>query len=130
MVEKEVVKIGIVGAGRTGTPLINEFLKHKYICIKGIIDFNLDAPGMKLAKKKGILTSNDVNELVKMGENVDLVFDVSGDPNLRRQLVDAYQRSANKHTLIVHETIARLIITLVLRKKTLVPSLHPKIQGL
>jgi predicted homoserine dehydrogenase-like protein len=130
MVEKEVINIGIVGAGRTGTPLIKEFLGHKYICIKGIIDLNLDAPGMKLAKKKGILASNDVNELVKIGENIDLIFDVSGDPNLRRQIVEAYQKSSNKHTLIIHETVARLIITLALRKKVLVPSLHPKIQGI
>ncbi len=130
MLKKETIKIGIVGAGRTGTPLIEQFLKHKYLTVKCIVDMNFSAPGMKLAKKKGILASNDVSDLVKMGENIDLIFDVSGDPNLRRQLIDAYQRSSNKHTLIIHETIARLIITLALKKTVLVPSIHPKIQGL
>jgi len=130
MAEKEVVNVAIVGAGRTGTPLIKELLNHKYVNIVSIIDLNLDAEGMKIGKGKGIHTATNVQELVNLGEKVDLVFDVSGDPNVRRQLVEAYQKSSNKHTLIVHETIARLIVTLVLKLDKLVPSFHPKIQGI
>lgn len=130
MAEKEVINVAIVGAGRTGTPIIKEFLTHPYINIVSIIDLNPEAEGMKIGKEKGIHTATNVQELVNLGEKVDLVFNVAGDPNVRRQLVEVYQKSSNKHTLITHETIARLIVTLVLKLDKLVPSFHPKIQGI
>ncbi len=126
----EVITVGIIGAGRSGTPIIKELLKHNYVKIVSIVDLNPEAEGMKIGKARGIHTATNAQDLINLGEKVDLVFNLAGDPNLRRQLADAYQKSSNKHTIIVHETIARLIVTLVLKLDKLVPSFHPKIQGI
>ncbi|MDP3013225.1 MAG: hypothetical protein Q8M92_03220, partial [Candidatus Subteraquimicrobiales bacterium] len=65
-------RIGIIGGGRTGLPLMGEFMKYSYIEIKGVADLNPDTLGMKLAKENGIYTTTDGMDLVKLGEELDL----------------------------------------------------------
>ncbi len=126
----EVVRIGIIGAGRTGTPLIKEFLQFPYIKIMGVCDLNLNTEGMRLARDNGIFTTANIEDIVNMGEEIDLVINVSGDPNLRKRLVNFYLRTANAHTIIVHEMVARLMISLAERSASLKESLHPHVRGL
>lgn len=128
--EKEGISVSIVGAGRTGTPLIKGFLQFPYIRILCVCDFNPDAEGMKIAREKGIFTSTNIEDVVNLGEELDLVINVTGDPTLRKRLVNYYLRIANTHTIIVHETIARLMVSLAERSAELMKSIHPRVGNL
>lgn len=128
--KQETVKVGIIGAGRTGTPLIKGFLQFSYIKILCVCDLNSDAEGMLIAREKNIFTTTNIEDVVNLGEELDLVINVTGDPTLRKRLVNYYLRTANAHTIIVHEKIARLMVSLAQRSAELMKSLHPRIEGL
>jgi len=128
--KEEIIRVGIIGAGRTGVPLIKGFLQFPYIKILCVCDLDPDAEGMKIARKKKFFTTTNIEDVVNLGEELDLVINVTGDPTLRKRLVNYYLRTANQHTIIVHETIARLMVSLAERSAELMKSLHPQVEGL
>lgn len=52
----------ILGAGRGGTALLEMFLEDEYVEVLGIVDPDLNAPGMVLAKHNGIPVFSHVNQ--------------------------------------------------------------------
>ncbi len=126
----EKVKIALIGAGRTGTPLLRELFKYPFVEVVGVADLNPQAEGMKLAREKGIYTTQDPMELVKKGEEIDVLIEVSGDRSLKRRIKDYFEEINNKKTIIMHDLIARLFITVCTGKQSLVPSFHPDDVGI
>lgn len=122
-------KVAIVGGGRTGTPLIRDFLKYDYIQIMGVADVSPDAEGVKLAKENNLYTTTDAMDLAKMGEDIDIIIEVSGDPAVTPKLKEYYQETGNKHTIIMHDLIARLMISLAEESDHLVRTYHPQDNG-
>jgi predicted homoserine dehydrogenase-like protein len=124
------LKVALIGAGRTGTPLLKELLKYKYINLVGVVDRKEGAPGIKLAAKKKIYTTGDPLALLKKKKNIDIVIDVTGDSKLKKAIKDFLVTSRNTKTIIMHDLIARLFISISTRKSKLIPSLHPKDVGI
>ncbi|PLY05574.1 MAG: hypothetical protein C0624_04805 [Desulfuromonas sp.] len=122
---KNSVSIGLIGAGRTGTPLLQELLNYPYITFAGVADLNDSAEGMVLAREKGIATFTDPMALVALGDEIDILVEVSGDGSLKKKIKDAFGDSGNRHTLIMHDLIARLFISVCTRQPDMIPSLHP-----
>ena len=119
------VRIAVAGGGRTGTPLIEEFLKRPYAELVGVADVDPASAGAKLARDNGAVFTTDALVFAKMGGEIDLLFEVSGDPSLKRKLKDAFVAAGNHHTIIVHDLVARLVMTVVSGSDDLVPPLHP-----
>lgn len=126
----EVAKVGIIGGGRTGAPLIRDFLKYDYIQIMGVADVNSDAEGMRIARENNVYTTTDAMDLAKMGEDIDIIIEVSGDPPVKSELKEYYQRTDNKHTIIVHDLVARLMISMANKSDHLMRTYHPQDDGI
>ncbi len=126
----KTVKVALIGCGRTGQPLLKELLKHKYIKVVGAADINEKSQGIKFARKKKIPTTKNFMDLAKKGKNVDMLIDVSGDKKVRDSLKKYYKKSKNTHTIIIHELIARLIMSMSQRLNKLVKTYHPNIKGI
>jgi hypothetical protein len=47
--------------------------------------------------------------VVTMGAKVDIIFDLTGDPELRKKLRVALQETHNQHTVIAPEVVAHLL---------------------
>jgi acetaldehyde dehydrogenase (acetylating) len=124
------VSVALIGAGRTGTPLLRELLKYSYVKIVGVADLNPSAEGIKLAAEKGIFTTSDPMALVKKGADIDILVEVSGDGSLKKTIKDQFEKSKNKHTIIMHDLIARLFISVCTQQQKLIPSLHPDDVGI
>jgi len=122
---KDSVSIGLIGAGRTGTPLLKELFKYPYVTFAGVADLNDQAEGMALARDKGIATFTDPMALVALGDEIDILVEVSGDNSLKKQIKDSFGKSDNKHTLIMHDLIARLFISVCTQQPDMIPSFHP-----
>jgi len=122
---KDSVSVALIGAGRTGTPLLQELFNYPYVTFAGVADLNDQAEGMALAREKGIATFTDPMSLVALGEEIDILVEVSGDTSLKKQIKDAFEKSGNRHTLIMHDLIARLFISVCTRQQDMIPSLHP-----
>ena len=106
------IRIAIVGAGETGAPLLEQLLSADFVKVIGIADLNPDAPGMVIARSHGVKTYNDFLELAGHGEDIDIFIDVTGVHKVRDSLRQYMQKTDNHHTVIMHELIAVLLLSL------------------
>ena len=67
---------------------------------------------MRLARERGVATTNDFMDIANQGEEVDIVIDATGVAAVRDQLRQHFQDSGNRHTVIMHETIVLLMMSL------------------
>ncbi len=124
------VRVAIVGGGRMGTPLIEDFMKRPYIDIVGIADVDPESPGAVLARKNGIFYCENASVLAAMGDNIDLLIEVSGDAGVKPALKDAFIAQGNRSTIMIHDLVARLILSLVDGGDELIGSVHPEDRGI
>jgi predicted homoserine dehydrogenase-like protein len=108
----EKIRVGIIGAGETGTPLIKQLFAASFVEVVGVADLNNDMPGMVLARNHGVKTTNDFMDIAMLGHKVDIIIDVTGVPAVREKLREYLQATANGHTIIMHEMIAVLMMSL------------------
>lgn len=116
------IRIGVIGAGETGTPLLQQLLDSSFVEVVGVADLNQEMPGIKLAREHGIVTTTDFMEIARLGDGVDILIDVTGVAKVREQLRDYFQQSDNRHTIIMHELIAVLMMSL--SRNELISSKH------
>lgn len=124
------IRVAVVGAGRTGTPLIQRLLDLDYVEVVGVADKNLESPGMLLARERGIFCVQYPDVLAAKGEELDAIIDVTGDPELKPALRDAFIAQNNRRTVIVNDLIARFILSLATDANELVQTYHPHDRGL
>ncbi|CAO3443370.1 hypothetical protein [Azospirillum argentinense] len=110
---KDIFRIAVIGAGETGTPLLTQLLDAPFVEILGVADLDAEAPGMRLARDRGVATTTDFMDLARLGEAVDVLIDVTGVPKVREALRQHMQDSGNSHTLIVHEMLVQLMLSLL-----------------
>ncbi|MBI4401612.1 MAG: Gfo/Idh/MocA family oxidoreductase [Nitrospirae bacterium] len=82
--------VAIIGAGRGGTALMEIFATDPLVRIVGVAEINPRAPGIKLARRLKIPLTRDYQELLAM-ERVDLIIDVTGNPEVEHVLQDFYR---------------------------------------
>jgi predicted homoserine dehydrogenase-like protein len=116
------IRIGIIGAGDTGTPLLQQLLDASFVEVVGVADLNQEMPGIVLARERGIKTTADFMDIARLGNGVDILIDVTGVAKVREQLRDFFQQSGNHHTIIMHELIAVLMMSL--SRNELITSKH------
>jgi predicted homoserine dehydrogenase-like protein len=106
------IRVGIIGAGETGTPLIKQLLDASFVEVVGVADLKDDMPGMVMARAHKVKTTNDFMDIAMLGLNVDIIIDVTGVQAVREKLREYLQATANGHTIIMHEMIAVLMMSL------------------
>lgn len=106
------IRIAIIGAGQTGTPLIENLANSSFVEIVSIADLNQQAPGIQFAKERGISVTSDYRDVVKMGKAVDIIIEVTGVAQIKKSLKEFMQVTGNKHTVIMHELIAVLMMSM------------------
>ena len=73
--------VAIIGAGRGGTALMEIFANDPLVQIVGVAEIDPHAPGLSLANRLRIPVTDDYQQLLAM-ERVDLIIDVSGNPDV------------------------------------------------
>lgn len=108
----KTIRIVLIGAGETGTPLLRQLLAADFVEVVGVADLSDDMPGMQLARSRGVATTRDFMTLARLGDAVDIIIDVTGVARVREQLRQYLHESGNHHTIIMHELIAVLLMSL------------------
>lgn len=121
----ENIRIGLVGAGETGTPLLTQLIAADFVKVVMVADLDDNMPGMRLARQHGIPTTRDFMDIARMGSEVDIVIDVTGVARVRDDLRGHFQGTGNHHTIIMHELIAVLLMSL--SKGSLVSMKHQRV---
>lgn len=106
------IRIGVIGAGETGTPLLTQLLDASFVEVVGVADLKDDMPGMAVARARGVKTTNDFMDIARLGNELDILIDVTGVHAVREKLRAFFQESGNHHTIIMHEMIAILMMSL------------------
>jgi len=106
------IRVIILGGGKGGRALLELFFHLPHIHIVGIADTNLLAPGLEKANQLHIPVSSNC-ELLLAQEEVDLIVDVTGDPEVSRLL---HQRR-NPATEILGGATAKLLWDIIGHEK-------------
>lgn len=101
-------QVGIVGAGKGGTSLLQCMLQTPGIKVLGIADTNPSSPGMLLARTHNIFTTTDFRDLVALPGRKTLI-DATGVPEVARALSEM----ASDSLRIVPPEVAELLWTII-----------------
>ena len=110
MVKKDV-KVAIVGLGRVGGAFITKLFEYegKGITIAAAAEKDFDAPGVTAARSRGIAVYDSEEKITAMGEDIDVIFDLTGSTVVERNMRLAMLQAGNTHTAIVPRIVAVLI---------------------
>jgi predicted dinucleotide-utilizing enzyme len=115
--------IAIVGLGRVGTAFLAELLEHPHsgVEIVAVVEQG-ETLGKAMARASGINVIG-MTELLGIGERLDILFDLTGDPAVRKELRENLRVTKNFHTIVATENIAKMIWALISRGDDL-PEVH------
>ena len=106
------MNIVIVGAGAAGCEMLSSLMDLENVKIDMIIDKNLSAPGIELAKSLKIAFSQNLEDI---NENkTDIIVEVTGNENLRNILKERFE---NKCTII--DSKSALLLSMLAKKNVL-----------
>lgn len=107
----------VIGAGKGGTAILNLLSEMKTLKTRVIIDKNLQAPGILIAKKEGIPYGNDWRTFID--KEIDIIIDVTGDEQVYQEL-----QQFKEDFIIVPGSIAEMIVHLFKEKEQLIRELQ------
>jgi len=110
--EGEAITVGVIGAGRGVTPLLSRMLEYDYVDVKMVVDPDPAAPGVLIAQSLGVHTTSNLDHLFLILDDLDFVFCVSDDPDIKDQVITEFQRTHNRRTLFLNELATRFITSL------------------
>ncbi len=109
----EQQRIAIIGLGRIGSSFLQQMLKrHKRGVEVACVAETSDTPARQQAIQAGIALKT-VDEIVALGRGIDVIFDLTGRTEVRRELRDKLVAAKNQHTVIASESIVRVIWALL-----------------
>ena len=116
------MNIAIIGLGRVGAEFLRQMmvLKEKGVEIVAAAD-PADTIGKKDAMAKGIPLQT-LEEITAMGESVDIIFDLTGKSEVRKDIRESLREHQNHHTVVAPETILSLLWMFIEEKP--LPDVH------
>jgi len=63
----QAFRIVVIGAGDTGTPLLQQLFNAPFVQVLGVADLNLELPGIALARQHQVPVTDNFMELVSLG---------------------------------------------------------------
>ena len=82
-------RVAIIGGGHGGTALMEIFAEDPLVTVVGLSEIRPHTMGVRLAKKIGIPVLRRYQDLLKI-KDVDLVIDVTGDPDVEKTLLESH----------------------------------------
>ncbi|MBI5890728.1 MAG: Gfo/Idh/MocA family oxidoreductase [Nitrosomonadales bacterium] len=104
--------IAIIGLGRVGAAFLGAMLQKKQNINLVCVAERADTPARALAVANGVRVAT-LDEIVAMGDKIDIIFELTGMRETRKELREKLLAANNAHTVIASETIARLIGALI-----------------
>ncbi|WP_018861600.1 MULTISPECIES: hypothetical protein [unclassified Thioalkalivibrio] len=107
------IQIAIVGLGRVGGRFLELLLDSDTpgmeICA---VSEQGETDGRKLAQARGIPVES-VEQILARGDQVDVVYDLTGRAEVRQRLREGMQKDGNRHTVVAPEVMAHLTWSLL-----------------
>jgi len=105
--------IAIVGLGRVGSVFLDGVMLKASNGINILCAAEkMDTPGKAKASAAGIKIVS-LDDVIKLGEEIDVIFDLTGLVAVRKELREKLVASKNHHTVIAPEIIVHVIWSLI-----------------
>jgi PAS domain S-box-containing protein len=104
----------IIGAGKGGTAILKILKESEVLKVKVVIDRNIDAPGVLLAKSEGIETGRHWDPY--LFENIDIIIEVTGNDDV----FQALREGKSKKTILIPGSVAFLLSKVLEEKEELI----------
>jgi predicted dinucleotide-utilizing enzyme len=104
--------IAIIGLGRIGSAFLGAILQKRQNINLVCVAESADTPAKAKAVAAGV-TIATLDDIVAEGNRIDIIFELTGLNDVRRELREKLLASHNNHTIVASETIARLISALI-----------------
>ncbi len=121
------LRVVIVGGSDTARQLITDFLSRPFIHLVAVVDLSEASPGASAAKRAGVRFLTDLRELANLTPAPELIIDVCGRPHVRPALDEAFPEDHPDRPIIVHDMVARLVLSLAADSMALVPGCPPEV---
>ena len=108
-------RVVVLGLGRVGMTFLAKLsqMDSVGVDIVAAVEKDVTALGHSIAESSDIPVYNNPREVVALGENVDIIFDLSGCIETRKLLRADLARAGNQHTILVTEVMAHFIWNLL-----------------
>ena len=119
------IKVALLGLGSVGETFAEHFLEqiqeqHINVEIVAVASRHLDSPVAMGFAHSHVPVFQDALEVVNLGEKVDIIFDLTGNEELRKSLRVRLQETNNRHTVLAPEVFAQLLWSFF-GEKTILP---------
>jgi len=106
-------RIAIVGLGRIGSAFLREMLGKNGHGIELVCVSERAETGGKAEAQAAGIPVRSIDDVVALGNDLDVIFDLTGDAELRKEMRANLAQSGNRHTVIASESILRVIWSLI-----------------
>lgn len=105
------INIAIIGLGQVGSEFFKKFAEKKSngINIIAAVDSSSDAPGVQVAKDNNVEVFTDFKDVIAKGDDVDVIIDVTGNEEVKKEIRRELARAGNEHTVVAPEVIAFML---------------------
>lgn len=111
---QKTIKVALLGLGKIGQEFAENFLemiqeRQRPVEIVAVSDMDTESPVALGFAHSGVPVFADPLAVIAMGEQVDVIFDLTGDAELRQRLRQALAEAGNSHTVLAPQVMARLL---------------------
>ena len=108
------IKIALLGLGNVGQEFAENFLEiiqegKKDVEIVAVAHHDKESAVALGFQQSGVKFYENAVDVVELGEQVDIIFDLTGNNDTRQALRKGMVDSDNRHTVIAPEMMARLL---------------------
>lgn len=118
------MNIAIVGAGHGGKNLIKSLTAIDGVRVSMVIDLDLEAPGIALAKELGIRYSSSIDDI--SSAPVDMIIEATGAKKVADALFEKFENKYN----IIDSHAALLVSTLVEGNMSTLEKMNQQIEAI
>jgi len=108
------IKIALLGLGEVGQEFAEHFLEiiqeeGKAVEIIAVAHHDKDSAVALGFQQSGVKFFENAVDVVQLGEEIDIIFDLTGSDETRQKLRKGMMETNNRHTVIAPEMMARLL---------------------
>lgn len=111
---KKKIRVALLGLGQAGQTFAEHFLEKIQeraapVEIVAVADHHTDSPVALGFAQNGVPVFQDALDIAKLGDQVDIIFDLTGNSRTRQELRLKLLETRNSHTIIATELIVDLL---------------------
>ena len=114
----ETINVAVLGLGRIGQQFAAGLSKHidagdKSVQIVAVAERDPDSLAAQMFADENVPVYSKASDVLDIGDQIDIIFDLTGAPEIRQAVRDKLHETGNHDTIIVPEIFAHFVWSLL-----------------